>query len=352
MKKNFIEKIKAYFYLIFIFAVSVIFQSCAFFYGQKAELSYIEMFDSLWKNYDETYALFDVRGLDWKEQYNICRPLIHDDMTDKDFLEVLKKLLYPLNDAHVYVKASIGCLNSGEDNVIPDIFSLDAVCEEYIDSPKKCGNKIITYGRLNTDSQIGYIHIAAFSSGQTGINQKQNWADDIDLALDELKDTKSIILDVRGNRGGLTGNVTRISGRFCAQNKTYALSRTKNGPGRNDFGNAVELEIKKNGDWQYTKPVILLTNAQTMSAGEEFTMALVSQPHVTQVGNHTCGVFSLSLERCLANGWKYSVSVQKVTDADGNIPEGKGIVPNAENLILNVSVNDDLQMERAIELCK
>ncbi len=338
---------------IFIFfIILMLFQSCAFFYGKEAELSYSAMFDYLWQDYDETYALFDVRNVDWNEQYEKCRPLIHDDMTNKEFLEVLKKLLYPLNDAHVYVKANIGCLNSGEDNVIADIFSLDAVCEKYIENPEKCGNKIITYGRLISDSQIGYIHIAAFSSGQTGINQKQNWADDIDLALDALRDTKSIILDVRGNRGGLTGNVSRISGRFCKENKTYAISRTKNGNGKNDFGDAVELEIKKNGSWQYTKPVILLTNAQTMSAGEEFTMALVSQSHVTQVGNHTCGVFSLSLERCLANGWKYSVSVQKVTDPEGNIPEGKGIVPAAENLILNPSVSLDLQFERAMELCK
>ena len=346
------KTIKTFIQAILFFAIIMLFQSCTFFYGREAELSYTAMFDSLWQNYDETYALFDVRNVDWNEQYEKCRPLIHDDMTDKDFLEVLKKLLYPLNDAHVYVKANIGCLNSGEDNVIADIFSLDAVCEKYIENPKKCGNKIITYGRLKSDSQIGYIHIAAFSSGQTGINQKQNWADDIDFVLEELRDTKSIILDVRGNRGGLTGNVSRISGRFCAQNKTYAISRTKNGSGKNDFGDAVELEIKKNGSWQYTKPVILLTNAQTMSAGEEFSMALVSQSHVTQVGNHTCGVFSLSLERCLANGWKYSVSVQKVTDPEGNIPEGKGIVPAAENLILNPSVSQDLQFERAMELCK
>lgn len=346
------KTIKTVCQIFIFFIILMIFQSCTFFYGREAELSYTAMFDSLWQDYDETYALFDVRGADWTEQYKNCRPLIHDDMTDKDFLEVLKKLLYPLNDAHVYVKANIGCLNSGEDNVIPDLFSLEAVCEKYIENPKKCGNKIITYGRLKNNSQIGYIHIAAFSSGQTGINQKQNWADDIDLVLEELRDTKSIILDVRGNRGGLTGNVSRISGRFCKENKTYAISRTKNGSGKNDFGAAVELEIKKNGSWQYTNPVILLTNAQTMSAGEEFTMALVSQSHVIQVGNHTCGVFSLSLERCLANGWKYSVSVQKVTDPEGNIPEGKGIVPAAENLILNPSVSQDLQFERAMELCK
>jgi len=346
------KKIKFYIFTIILFVSITAFQSCTFFYGEKAELSYTAMFDSLWKDYDETYALFEVRSVDWNEQYNICRPLIHDDMSDKEFLEVLKKLLYPLKDSHVYVKSSIGSLNSGEDNIIIDNFSLNEVCEQYIESPVKCGNNIITYGTLKTDSSVGYIHIAGFSSGQTGINQKQDWAEDIDIALEKLKDTRCMILDIRGNRGGLTGNVTRISGRFCAEDKVYAISRTRNGKGKNDLGPGVELEIKKNGSWQYTKPVILLTNAQTMSAGEEFTMALVSQSHVTQVGNHTCGVFSLALERCMANGWKYSVSVQKVTDANGNVPEGKGIVPAAENLIMNPSISEDLQMNRAIELCK
>ena len=337
---------------IFWMLILIPLQACTFFYGEKNETSYTEMFDSLWNDYNETYALFEVRGVDWAEQYKVCRPLVNDDMTDQEFFQVLQKLLYPLNDAHVYVKTPYGSLNSGEDNAPLDVFSLNEVCRQYISNPKKCGNNIITYGTLNIDSSIGYIHVASFSSGQTGVNQNQDWASEIDIALSELIDTRCLILDVRGNRGGLTGNVSQISGRFCAQNKVYAISRTKNGPGPYDYGPGVELEIKKKGSTQYLKPIILLTNAQTMSAGEEFSMAMASQSHVTQVGNHTCGVFSLALERCMVNGWKYSVSVQLVTDPQGNIPEGKGIVPAPENLIVNTSLDNDLQMKRAIELCK
>lgn len=338
-----------YFFLLICFLPL---EACTFFWGDNAELTYEAMFDDLWNDYNQTYALFEVRNVDWNKQYDLCRPLISDKMNDKDFIEVLKKLLYPLDDSHVYIKSPIGSINSGEDNTLPDCFSLNEVCSQYIEGAEKCGNNIITYGRLKNDSDVGYIHIAAFSSGQTGINQKQDWASDIDFVLEKLKDTRCMILDVRGNRGGLTGNVTRISGRFCLENKTYAVSRTKNGPGKNDFDEGVELEIKQNGDWQYSKPVLLLTNAQTMSAGEEFTMAMCSQPHVTQIGNHTCGVFSLSLERCLANGWRYSVSVQRVTAPDGSTPEGRGIVPSSENLIINPSVQQDLQMERAVFLSK
>ena len=44
-------------------------QSCTFFYGENVNPSYTEMFDSLWKDYNETYALFDVREINWNEQY-------------------------------------------------------------------------------------------------------------------------------------------------------------------------------------------------------------------------------------------------------------------------------------------
>ncbi|MCR5437027.1 MAG: hypothetical protein K6E97_08185 [Treponema sp.] len=176
--------IKLFFILNMIFA----FISCTFFYGKDADLSYQSMFDLLWEDYNETYALFEVRNVDWNAQYNLCKPMIREDMTDAEFFEVLKTLLYPLNDAHVYVKTPFANLNSGEDQTPIDNFSLTEVCSQYIQNPKKCGN-----------------------------------------------------------RGGLTGNVSRISGRFCAQDKTYAISRTKDGKGKNEFDKGVNLEIKKNG---------------------------------------------------------------------------------------------------------
>ena len=352
MKSNIVIKIRIIGVCLLWMSSVLSLNACSFFYGEQPGSSYNEMFDSMWNDYNETYALFEVRGVDWAAQYNIYKPRISESMTDKEFFDECASMLYTLSDSHVYIKTPFGSMNSGEDRAQPDAFSLNEVCSQYISSPTKCGNGIITYGTLRTDSTVGYIHIASFSSGQTGINQKQDWASDIDIALEELKDTKCIILDVRGNRGGLTGNVSRISGRFCAQNKVYAISHTKNGKGQNDFDDGIELEIKKNGSRQYTKPVLLLTNAQTMSAGEEFSMAMTTQPHVTQIGNHTCGVFSLALERCLCNGWRYSVSVQKVTAPDGNTPEGMGIVPSQENLILNTTAQDDRQMQRALAIAQ
>lgn len=325
-----------------IFTIQL-FSSCNLLWNGYADDSYSVMFDSMWKDYNETYALFEVRQVDWDASYKKYKPLIDNCNGDRDFFNICSQMLYELKDAHVYIKTPFDSMNSGDVNTNPEPFSLNATLEKHITDVKKCGSNIITYGRVKNNRDIGYIHICAFNYGKTGVSQNQNWAEEIDIALEELKNTKAIILDVRGNRGGLTGNVSRISGRFCSEEIVYAVSRTKNGPGKNDLGGAVELTIKKKGDWQYTKPVIILTNAQTMSAGEEFTLAMVSQPHVAQVGSPTCGVFSLALERCLPNGWKYSVSVQYVTDGNGVCHEGKGIIPVAENLVRNADSSEDLQ---------
>lgn len=323
---------------------------CDFFWGTEVTESYESMFDYLWNDYNNTYALFETRGVDWKQTYDDFYPEIQTCEDDRTFFKICSKMLYRLHDAHVYIKTPFESMNSGDVNTNLDVFSLSKTKDLFIFDIHTCGENIITYGKLTSDQTVGYIHIKAFSQGETGIKQNQDWASDIDIALESLKDTRALILDVRGNRGGLTGNVSRISGRFCEENKVYAISKTKNGPDILDYGQPVELEIKKNGQWQYTRPIALLTNAQTMSAGEEFVLAMKTQPHVTQVGTPTCGVFSLALERCLPNGWKYSVSVQKVTDADGNCHEGVGIVPKPENFITNLNESEDLQFIRAIEV--
>ena len=130
------KKAKLIIYTVFLRMALFALPSCTFFYGERADLTYPAMFDALWKDYNETYALFDVRGVDWNAQYESCRNLVKEDMTDREFFEVLQTLLYPLEDSHVYVKTPLGSLNAGEDNTAPDNFSLTELCSQYIANPK------------------------------------------------------------------------------------------------------------------------------------------------------------------------------------------------------------------------
>jgi len=131
-------------------------------------------------------------------------------------------------------------------------------------------------------------------------------------------------------------------------------ARTKTGPGINDFSAPKIYTIKSiykasDGKYGYIKPTVLLTNKNTVSAAEWFTMALRTQSHVTHIGTTTCGAFSVRITRFMINGWLYSISSERATDMDGKSYEGKGVSPYI--VLQNTYAKDD-QLEYAVEYVK
>lgn len=328
--------------------------ACTLYPGSNPEDTPSMIFEELWSNFDETYALFEIKGIDWDAVHVEYRRSIHDGMNDRELFLVCSQMLSVLNDRHVNFMSPFACSNSGSMHESSEAFSLELLKQEYLQDIRNAGYGMFTYGRLRSDPTVGYLYIAGFAVGNSGLNQMQDWASDIDIIIRDLSDTKALILDVRGNRGGLTGNVVRVSSRLAREHRVYAYSRTKNGKGPNDFSQPVELEIKPEGSIRYTRPIFMLTNNETISAGEYFTMAMASQSHVTHVGSGTSGAFSLSLERPLPNGWRFTVSVQQLRRPDGSCPENTGIVPAEEHCVVNSSedldAGIDAQFEHALGL--
>jgi C-terminal processing protease CtpA/Prc len=190
------------------------------------------------------------------------------------------------------------------------------------------GDRKFLHGVFKEKPNVGYVHIAGFVSGKVelAVGPVQDWAKKIDGILQSLARTDFIILDIRGNSGGLRSNAEYIAGRFISVQKKYIKVCTKSGSGRNDFSVPVSRTIRPAGSG-YTKPVVLLTDNFTMSAAEWFTLALRTQNHVTHAGETTRGALSTMVTRPLINGWEYTMSVQKVTDMKGNCYEGTGIAP-------------------------
>jgi hypothetical protein len=314
--------------------------SCGIFLGPDPGDSPEGIFEELWKDFDETYALMDERGVDWNAAHDTYAPRISSGMGERELFDVCADLLQVLKDPHVYLMSPFDYSNSGgrfdtggttgSSTIEP--FSLDVVKDNYLAGKgDSAGEGMFWYGTFKSpNSDVGYLYISGFARGTTGTAQTQDWARDIDGVINALSGKEALILDIRGNRGGLLANVDYIAGRFAAGEKDYVEVRTKNGPGRNDFSSPVTHRVKPAGT-RYTKKIILITNKQTISGGEWFTLALRTQDHVIHTGSTTNGAFSLSLERPLVNGWIYSVSVQKVTDMAGNCYEGEGISPDARH---------------------
>jgi Periplasmic protease len=145
-----------------------------------------------------------------------------------------------------------------------------------------------------------------------------------------------------------------IAARFATEQKDYMKSRIKTGPGPNNLSAPKIYTIKPlqriSGNlYGYTKPIVLLTNKNSISAAEWFTMALRTQSHVTHIGTPTCGAFSSRKERPMINGWYYSISPENVTDMDGKHYEGTGIPPYIEIQNTINQENKDDQLEYAFD---
>jgi hypothetical protein len=332
-----------------IIMVCVLLPACHLFLPPDPGANPRAIFNSIWSDFNKTYALFDIKGIDWDEVYGDFSPRISDGMIDRELFDVIAEMLEILDDSHVSLSSPFAHFRGGGwlDTVNVEPFSLDVVRTYLNDGGTFAGEGMFLYGTFLSNPRVGYIYVSGFAHGDVGFAD-QNWVRAIDGIVRSLADTDSLVLDVRGNRGGLVANVDFIVSRFASAQRDYAQIRTKNGPGRNDFSAPVTETIRPAGS-RYTRPIVLLTNRQTISGGEWFTLALCSQDHVTHAGTATAGAFSLGLERSLINGWLYTVSVQKVTDMNGVSFEGTGILPDAEHIVANTVLEIEAGMDRQLE---
>jgi carboxyl-terminal processing protease len=64
-----------------------------------------EIFEQLWATFEEEYAPFEERGVDWDLQYGIYRPMVTSGTTEDELFDILSLMLSSLDDGHVSITA-------------------------------------------------------------------------------------------------------------------------------------------------------------------------------------------------------------------------------------------------------
>jgi len=203
-------------------------------------------------------------------------------------------------------------------------------------------NKFIWYG--THPSGYGYIHILSFK-GRLEI------ADEFDAALEKLKTTPGLILDVRENPGGFSTAQPRIIGSLITSRKKVCTAYIKNGPEHDNFSKR-DTYFTPMGNRQYTKPVALLINAITGSACDLFVCRMVSTGRPITIGTDTHGnLTGTGVYVQLPCNLVVRVSNGYVCDANGRIIEGNGNVAQirVEPTIAEVVNGTDSVIKRAVE---
>jgi len=338
---------KLYKSLLLLAAITFYISCSEWLISPDSENTAINNFEILWKDFDQHYALFEEKNINWDSIYAVYRPQVTDQMNRKELYNVCTSMLKNLNDGHVQLISPFGTFYSNTPNEkYEQNFSINIVKQHYLNNSYKIrGEGYFTYGKIADN--ISYLHISSFGRGGLSVD---NWTNDIDVLLND--ETNNLIVDVRNNQGGSGLNAYSLAGRFTEERVLAIYSQTKNGPGRSDFTSLSEWYIEPEGMSQTTKSIILLTNRYSGSAAEHFTLALKLFPNIKVVGDTTGGYFSNNIYRELPNGWVYRISIQKILSPEKISYEGIGIPPDiyVAALPIELEQEQDIVLEYAIEL--
>jgi carboxyl-terminal processing protease len=329
------------------------FSSCSkAFLGDEPTSNPEANFEYVYQQINDNYSGKDVRPVSWDSLYKIYRPKITTQTTDNQLIAIFQSMFLPFKDSHLSLKTPNNFYNPNYDRVrangIPDYVNNQAL-ENSLKKRLK-GYKNL-FGYEKTAENIGYIAINKFdNSGYSDADFAF-----FDNILEELKDTKSLIIDVRTNGGGDETKAQAMAGRFATASVLYKYIRVKTGLNKTDYSDFSSFTLKPNGAWQYTKPVIVLTGGFTYSTANNFTLMMRVLPNVQTLGNLTGdGVFG-QISREMPNGWYVQFPSGLAFLPDKTVIEGSGgIVPKT---IVTISDADkkaerDAILEKALELLK
>ncbi len=192
--------------------------------------------------------------------------------------------------------------------------------------------KIKTVKSSVIDKNIGYIRISSFI-GSTTPNEFLE-------ALEKTKNTAGLILDLRGNTGGLLPNAVFIANLFIPSGNIVSIV------GRNGYKydiNAQDTEFSIN------KPTIVLVDGSSASASEILSGALKDYNKAKLLGTRTYGKGMVQKIIPMPNETGLNLTIAKYLTPNGNDINKKGIEPDipVEFSIKDVKTNNDAQLQAA-----
>ena len=317
----------------------------------------LDNFDFFWHTFNDYYAFFNERALDWQGVYDNYRAKLNDSSTDIDLQVIISEIGAQFTDGHTSVETSERLLFNGvkytgldaevyrsplvdSEDFWPAKYELKAILQgsttnhlvqESIQTLDD--SEHFLWGRL--PSGIGYLRIdqmlwlegAKVESGVWSIQDDVAFVERImpDILAD-LSDVPALIVDVRHNQGGSDLISQGIAKFFNPQERVVGSKFRKNRFATTEAKDIV-LPATENA---YDKPVYLLAGQDTRSAAEIFTLMMGALEHVTHVGQSTQGMASDTLEITMPNGWTIELSHEAYLNADGELIEVSGVTPDIE----------------------
>ena len=184
--------------------------------------------------------------------------------------------------------------------------------------------------------RIGHLRLSGFT-GSTN--------DELKEALDRFERSKGlgIVLDLRNNPGGLVSSVVDVTSQFIDDGLVLSQEDAK--------GNRTSWEAKTGGEALGT-PMVVLVNEFSASASEVLTGAIIDNQRATVIGETTFGKGSVTNLWPLVDGSGVNFTTARWFTPNGSLIEGEGITPDVLLDPIGEDEDEDLHLDRAIEILK
>ena len=365
-------------------------------YNQYSKASFSQVFESFWTGMNNNYVWWSQDTVNWDNKYRIYKPLF-DSLNINSSSDQQKSVTYftdmtaGLIDSHYYISFDSSTtifntiikpsLTRKANKIHPSLkesYFIDTLLNfldsgaiwgrnDFIDTSghkKSTSNVLMVTGTINHD--IIYFHFNFFYVQLVHDSMYLNkvWNQFLSY-LDTLAPDatlKGFIIDLRSNNGGRLSDLSYVFGRLINQPISFGFTRQKSGSGRLDYTPWISAIFQpyNNNSTAFKKPIVVLTDQNSVSMAELTTMALKMLPNTYVIGDTTWGATGpLNTEISLyqggqfhfANsfGFVYTSSVQFKYN-DGKIYEGKGFPPD-EYVPINqdsLNIGRDAQLNAAV----
>ncbi|MGY4395496.1 dipeptidyl aminopeptidase/acylaminoacyl peptidase [Sphingomonas sp. UYAg733] len=330
-------------------------------------------FDVFWNTFDEQYAFFAQRGVDWHALRDEYRTRINANTTDAELIEIIRAMFRQLQDRHVSLSVGKLRVNAGFTELLNRWYAeyaerpvgtrsefLRRQVVEYLtpswsrnldrNSVRPISSNVAIGTALN--GTVGYLMVAA----ESGYAETDDLEPDkaaaiaqLDQAFGSLADKKAIILDLRINYGGHDDVALALAGLLAARERPGFSKCARDGTGYTPT-QTTKIRPRPNA---FTRPVIVLISAMNWSSGENLAMMIKDFPNVVLVGDRTAGVHSDTLVKFLPNGWRMTLSNEVFGAPDGTMYETIGVPPD---ILVPIELDEirrsgiDPAMEKALHI--
>jgi carboxyl-terminal processing protease len=192
-------------------------------------------------------------------------------------------------------------------------------------NPVTVGNLPTMYVRVEHEKK------ATPSGGTAGVIKFNVWMATVDAAfqqaIDEMRGADGIIIDLRGNPGGLAAMLMGISGHFVGERVTLGVMKTRDNELR-FVANPRLVSAKGERVPPFSGPVAILVDSMSGSASECFAGGMQSIGRARIFGQTSMGQALPALFDRLPNGDVLIHAYGDFVTANGTRLEGRGVIPD------------------------